>query len=356
MWERFRRRYGRVFFILGGILIIIDQIGRFQTLAALYDAGKSWFASRSDVHLNWPLAHLVWPSHTLLGVGVFFVLLGLVSFFWPLKPDPKYVEVVPIPIQPSPATAQQKTTIPHIDLIFDLPKTDATTLLVRHEHLKVVNTTDTVGYDVQIQPKESHLYKATFETIARVERGHPVYVVMDLRQKSSGAYYKDFEALLRFELENSSEDDNFKVRVPLSVRFYDSNKETKYQTTHEVVYDRFWHEAHVHLVQGTTPIETTPELPDAATLVNTGPGPTKVLVKRIMRGTEKLMAWEILREGFPNVYFVEFSIRNLEPHSCVTRDYKVANERWHEWFKQWKQQPAAFGGTSGDGLDGTLPW
>jgi hypothetical protein len=58
-----------------------------------------------------------------------------------------------------------------------------------------------------------------------------------------------------------------------------------------------------------------PRLPDTAALVNTGPGANKLLVKRTMRGTEKLMAWEIVRDGFPNAFFVEFSIRNLEPKS-----------------------------------------
>jgi hypothetical protein len=103
-------------------------------------------------------------------------------------------------------------------------------------------------------------------------------------------------------------------------------------------------------------IDMTPTLPDAARLINTGPGPNKRLIKRIMRGTEKLMAWEIIREELPKVFFVEFTVRNLEPDSCVTADYKVANSQWHQWYKLWNQQSGGFGGASGDGLDGTLPW
>jgi hypothetical protein len=103
-------------------------------------------------------------------------------------------------------------------------------------------------------------------------------------------------------------------------------------------------------------IDVAPPLPDTAGLINTGPGPNKQLIRRIMRGTEKLMAWEIIREGLPNVFFVEFTVRNLEPDSCVSADYKVASAQWHEWYKLWKQQPGGFGGASGDGLDGTLPW
>lgn len=243
---------------------------------------------------------------------------------------------------------------PHIDLIFDLPKSDTTSWRVRHEPLKVVNTADTVAYDVAIQPRESPLYKAKFEIITRLEKGHPAYAVMDLRAKPSGTYYKEFEALLKFELETSSEDDDFKVRVPIFVRFYDSKKEIWYQTAHEIVYDRFWHESHVHLVQGTTPIKMP--FHDVAVPVKTHDGANKTLVKRIMRGPEKLMAWEITREGFPKGYLVEFTIRNQEPKSRATADYKVANEQWHEWYKEWKQQPGGFGGASGDGIDGTLPW
>ncbi len=104
---------------------------------------------------------------------------------------------------------------PHLDLIFNLSKTDTTGWNVRDEKLKVVNTSGTVAYDVQIQPKESHRYKATFENIARIEKDHPVYAAMDLRQKTFGTHYKDFEALLKFELEDLSEDEDLNVRVPI---------------------------------------------------------------------------------------------------------------------------------------------
>lgn len=89
MWERLRHRHARLFFIVGGTFFIIDQLGRIQTVAALYDAGKVWLSLRTDIHLNWPLTHLTWPPHTLLGVGVFFVFLGLVSFFSPPKVETK---------------------------------------------------------------------------------------------------------------------------------------------------------------------------------------------------------------------------------------------------------------------------
>lgn len=276
MWERLKRRHTRLFFVLGGIVLIVDQIGRIETIAELYRAGRSWLSSRSDVHLTW-------PPHTLLGVGVFFLILGLISFVWPKAEVKTSVTTSP---PPEKTLGEQRTepqqvadtsaakwlatharvyngeelnrtvdAAPHVDLIFDLPKSNDTRSLVRDEQLRVVNTSDTVAYDVSIQRKESHLYKAEFETIARLEKGQPAYAVMDLRAKPSGTYHKEFEALLKFELENSSEEDNFNVRVPMVVQFYDAKKEILYQTTHQVVYNAFWHEAHIHLVQGTVPIK-----------------------------------------------------------------------------------------------------
>jgi hypothetical protein len=350
MWERLKRRYTRLFFIIGGVLFIIDQIGRIQTFKDLYTAGKSWLASRSDIHLTW-------PPHTLLVVGVFFVVLGLVSFFWP-EPKKATNPVRMLEAHSAKNPTPELGTAPHIDLVFDLQKNHSTGpgLLLRDEKIKVVNTSDLIAYDVSIQPKESHLYEAEFETIPRLEKGHPIYAVMKLRAKSSGVYYSQFEALLNFELENSNDNENFNVRVPMLVRFYDDKKKVLYQTTHEVIYDGFWRAARTHLVQGTSPVEMTPSLLDVAGLVNTGPSPSKLLKKRIMRGTEKLMAWEIVRAGLPNCYFVEFAMRDRDPQAHITADYKEANVRWHEWYKVWKQQPGAFGGSSGDGLDGTLPW
>lgn len=352
MWERIQRRYTRLFFILGGVVVVIDQVGRIETVAELYKAVKTWLSSESNVHLTW-------PPHILLAVGVFFIVLGLISFVWP-KDEAEHIADARLSFEKPglPNTKTQQDIAPHIDLILDLPKSYATGpgTLVRDQKIRVVNTSDTVAYDVSIQSKESDRYKAEFETIARLEKGDPAYAVMDLRAKPSGTCYSQFEALLKFELEDSSDDDNFNVRVPLIVRFHDDKKKFLYETTHEVVYNGFWCDAHIRLIQGTKSVETNPPLPDTSALVNTGPGPKKLLVKRIMRGTEKLIAWEIVRENLPKCYFVEFSLRDLEPDACISADFKVANERWHEWYKQWKQQPGGFGGASGDGLDGSLPW
>jgi hypothetical protein len=240
-------------------------------------------------------------------------------------------------------------------MYFDLARSDSHDL-VRDDRIKVVNTSHTVAYDVGIQPKESHLYSAIFETIARVERGRPVYAVMDLRAKQGGACFTQFEALLKFELENSSEDDDFKVRVPLIVRFYDSKKTTLYQTEHEVVDDAFWREAHIRLTKGTVPVE--PLYQHAPVPAMTPDGVTKVLVKYIMRGTQQqLLAYETTRAGFPGTrYLVERKASDQDPKSCLTSNRDEANARWNEWFKEWEKQPGGFGGSFGTGLDGRPPW
>jgi hypothetical protein len=348
MWKRLKR--SRLYFILGGVTLILDWIGRIETVGDIYRASKHWVASRSDVHL-------AWPPHVLLVVGLFFLALGLVSFIWP-NGTPKYVADIHgsgsfEPLEP--IASERTESVPHIDLIFDLARSDSPDL-VRDDRMTVVNTSPTVAYDVSIQPKESNLYSATFETLARVEKGRPEYAVMELRAKQGGACFTQFEALLKFELENSSEDGDFKVRVPLLVRFYDAKKETLYQTEHEVVYDTFWREAHIHLTKGVAPVE--PPHQHAAVPATTPDGVTKVLVKYIMRGTQhQLLAYETKREGFPGTrYLVERKASGQDPKSCLTSNRDEANARWNEWFKEWEKQPGGFGGSFGTGLDGRPPW
>lgn len=346
MLERLKRRHSGLYFFISGSIVVIDQLGRFQTIKDMYSVVRSWFAIRTDIHLKW-------PPHLLLYIGLVILAIGLFSF---LLPPPKSAETSGT--RSAPIGERIVRANPHIDLVFDLPAAASTGpgQLIRDQRIKVVNTSETIAYDVSIQPMESHLYKATFETIGRVDKEHPAYAVMNLRSKEHGTYFNQFEALLRYELENSSEDEDFKVRVPMVVRFYDDKKDTLYQTRHEVVYQAFWQEAHTHLVEGTVPVKATPPLPDVATLVNTGPGPNKTLARRITGGADKLMAWEILREGLPKCYFVEFSIRGHEPKTCITADYSIANKYWNEWYKIWSTRPGDFGGASGDGLDGKPPW
>lgn len=242
---------------------------------------------------------------------------------------------------------------PHIDLVFDLPKNQSPSRRYRDEPLKVVNTSDTVAYDVTIQPMQSPRYRATFEPISRLEKGQPVYAKLDLRAQPEGTYYSVFEALLLFEREQQNiENADFKVRVPMYVRFYDSTKEICYQTSHEVIYDAFWQDAHIRLVQGTTPI-TMPwqRAPAAASQQDQGK-----LVRYIAYGTSQyLRAYEVTIEGSVK-YRVERKLPRKEPESLVTTDRDQANIRWHHWYQEWEKQPGSFGGSSGTGLDGKLPW
>jgi hypothetical protein len=162
------------------------------------------------------------------------------------------------------------------------------------------------------------LYSAEFDTIPRLEKGHPIDAVMDLRVKPSGTCFKEFEALLKYELETASKTYDFTIRVPLVVRFYDATKEIVYQTTHEVIYDAFWHEAHIHLVQGTVPIQL-PYQHGAGPTEKTDGGAER-MVKYIMRGTQQqLLAYETTREGFPGMrYLVRRIAPNQDPKSCHT--------------------------------------
>lgn len=104
------------------------------------------------------------------------------------------------------------------------------------------------------------------------------------------------------------------------------------------------------------PVKPVSSVRPLANVISSVNGVNKVLIKYIMRGAERLMAYEIVKEGFPTGYLVEFAMRDKEPKSCANADYRVANAQWHEWYKEWKQQPGGFGGSSGTGLDGTLPW
>lgn len=78
--KKLKKRYAGVFLIIGGLLFVLDQIGRVQTIAALYADIRTWAESR-----HW-LAGFTWPHHVLLYVGLLFVLLGLAAYLWPDRP------------------------------------------------------------------------------------------------------------------------------------------------------------------------------------------------------------------------------------------------------------------------------
>jgi hypothetical protein len=148
-------------------------------------------------------------------------------------------------------------TAPHIDLIFNLPRTNKPVSVLRSEEMKVVNTKISYAYNVQIQPMESDKYKATFKAIPRLGKDQEVYAEMDLRIKPGGTYFKYFEKLLKLESDQPSEEQEFEVKVPLVVRFRDSKNDLLYETKHEAVYNIFSREAYIRLVEGTTIVRET---------------------------------------------------------------------------------------------------
>lgn len=150
--------------------------------------------------------------------------------------------------------------VPHIDLIYNLPKASDLSFgyLVRDEQIALVNTTDHVAYDVEIQPKESGRYTAKFESVGRLSKDQPAKVEVDIRAKPNGVYYRGFEAVCKWEYEDTPwSPDSFEVHVPLAVRFYDKNHDRQFETLHEVIYDSFWKEAHSRLVRGTQEVPKT---------------------------------------------------------------------------------------------------
>lgn len=86
-------------------------------------------------------------------------------------------------------------------------------------------------------------------------------------------------------------------------------------------------------------------------------GKTKTIVSYILYGSDRLLAYEVTRDGFPGVrYLVERHRPNQQPAYCDTPDRERANEQWRTWYQEWQSQPGGFGGSSGTGLDGRPPW
>jgi hypothetical protein len=71
-----KKRFG---FIIGGLLIVIDNIGRVQVIKDLW----------AELKIIWTTIHPIWPSHLLTWIGAGFVIFGLISTFWPKPPAPE---------------------------------------------------------------------------------------------------------------------------------------------------------------------------------------------------------------------------------------------------------------------------
>jgi len=90
----------------------------------------------------------------------------------------------------------------------------------------------------------------------------------------------------------------------------------------------------------------------------TADGVSKVCVMYIMAGRDRLLAYEVTRKGFPGARFlVERHRPNQQgPQYKDTPSRDEANAQWREWYEEWKAKPGGFGGASGKGLFGDLPW
>jgi len=76
----------------------------------------------------------------------------------------------------------------------------------------------------------------------------------------------------------------------------------------------------------------------------------------VMCGPNRLLAYEVTRQGFPGTQFlVERHRPNQQvPQYKLTSNRHDANAQWHTWREEWRAQPNGFGGASGT-FD-KLPW
>jgi hypothetical protein len=107
--------------------------------------------------------------------------------------------------------------------------------------------------------------------------------------------------------------------------------------------------------KGPTVPATPPQDPAAPT--TDAEGVTKKLIMHIMRGKDKLLAYEVTRAGQAGTqYLVERHFRDRIQGSTTTSSRDAANGQWLEWYREWKNSPGGFGGSFGTGLDGTPPF
>jgi hypothetical protein len=114
----------------------------------------------------------------------------------------------------------------------------------------------------------------------------------------------------------------------------------------------------LRLKPDTTPtsLSIPPGPPESAIpTTTTEDGVTKRCVMYVMCGGNRLLAYEVTREGFPGTRFVvERHWPNQLPRYKSTPDRIAANTQWLQWYREWQAQPNAFGGASG--TFGKLPW
>jgi hypothetical protein len=100
-----------------------------------------------------------------------------------------------------------------------------------------------------------------------------------------------------------------------------------------------------------------PGVPSITLPATTADGVSKVCVMYVMSGPDRLLAYEVTRKGFPGTRFlVERHLPKQQPRYCDTPNRDEANAQWSKWYDEWRAKPSGFGGASGAGLSGKLPW
>ncbi|SRR6266404_209730 len=107
-FEKFKNRHPYLGYVIGGLLIVVDNIGRMQVVRDVWAEIKMMFI------------HPAWPSHLLTWVGASFILLGLISRFWP-KPTAvvplvkQPIVAIPMPVQEPPPIKSDRVILgPHL--------------------------------------------------------------------------------------------------------------------------------------------------------------------------------------------------------------------------------------------------
>jgi hypothetical protein len=117
-----------------------------------------------------------------------------------------------------------------------------------------------------------------------------------------------------------------------------------------VLWDRARNELSIEKPETSSPRPNHPAFP-----TDGADGTHRKTVRFIMRGTDQLLAYETTRDGLPDTRFLVVRNRPEQlPQSVETPDRATANAKWSEWYQEWKKE--GFGGASGNGLDGGLPF
>jgi hypothetical protein len=103
-------------------------------------------------------------------------------------------------------------------------------------------------------------------------------------------------------------------------------------------------------------LEIPPGPPPTDMPVTTADGVTKRWVMHITYGANKLLAYEVTRNGFPGTQFLVERHRpdQQNPQYKLTPNRDEANAQWLKWREEWQAQPNGFAGASGT-FD-KLPW